>query len=102
MDVVQVESEPNYTSEEEDTEAPAGQVVMTIQQPTMNIKKGKTLRFKGCIDQQEILILLDSSSLGTFISSELVEKLHLVLRDCDPVQFMSADGSAMRFDKLIP
>lgn len=101
LDAVQMETETDYDSAEEDSEAVGGQV-MAVQQTSQNTKKGRTLRFRGVIGQQEILILLDSGSAGTFITAELAEKLKLAREACNPLSFMAADGSTMVSDGVIP
>lgn len=81
MEAVHNDSDPNYSSSEEDTEAIARQVVMAIQQqadPTPAStpkKKNRTLRFRGFVGSQEVLILLDSGRAGTFVSPEVASKV---------------------------
>ena len=102
MDAVHVEPEADYATEDEDTEADAGQVVMAVHPQPQPSKRTRTLRFTCHINQQEILILLDSGSSGTFINSDLVERCNLEQHDCDSLKFMAADGSSLLSDKVIP
>lgn len=102
LDAIHAESDPDSESNDEDSEVAAGQVVMTVQPMTHPVKKSRILRFKGIIDNQEILILLDSRSSGTFVNTELVDKLKLFAKPCDSMQFLSADGRAMLSDGVIP
>ena len=78
MEVVQCEEEPDYDSSEEDVEASARQVIMAMQ-ASSDLQKGsrgnRKLRFVGFIGQQEVFILLDSGSAGTFVSIELASKI---------------------------
>jgi hypothetical protein len=71
---MQSESDPDYTSAEEEAEATVGQVVISVSPVCATTsmsnekRKNRTLRLQGFIGKQEILILLDSESAGTFIS----------------------------------
>ena len=42
----------------------------------------KTMRLLGKIGRQQVLILVDSGSIGTFVSTSLVQKLKLPITDC--------------------
>jgi hypothetical protein len=53
--------------------------------------KRRTMRLCGQIDTIQVLILVDSGSVGTFISQH----------SCDPDQFIAADGSPMICDQRI-
>lgn len=81
LEVVQVETDLDYSSREEDSELHAGQVIMAIQSPAPGCstvksdKKNRTLRLRGIINSQDVLILLDSRSVGSFISQELVAQI---------------------------
>jgi len=66
MDAVHVEPEADYATDDEDTEVDAGQVVMAVQPQPQPSKRSRTLRFRGCINQQVFLVLLDTGSSGTF------------------------------------
>lgn len=78
-----MDSDPDYTSFEEDAEVSVGQVVMAMQPNSDHSsvsqalkKKNRTLRFKGFVGNQEVLILLDSRSAGTFVSLDIAAKIH--------------------------
>jgi len=64
--------------------------------------KRKTMRFRGIIEQQDVLILLDSGSACTFINEELASQFQHKLQPCEPLQFTTADGTPMLSDKCIP
>ena len=46
------------------------------------LAKRKTMKLCGVINRLQVLILVDSGSVGTFISSELAKKLPHVLTAC--------------------
>lgn len=60
------------------------------------------MRFKGMEGKQELLILLDSGSAGTFISSAMAQSLSSQLQPCGPQQFTKADGTPMLSGQFIP
>ena len=64
-------------------------------------KKRQTIRFRGCIGKQEVLILLDSGSVGTFISQQVAYRISQPSKPCEHIQFFTADGSPMVSDKMI-
>ena len=65
-------------------------------------KSRKTLRFRGFVGKQELLILLDSGSAGTFISQHVAQKFQSSLLSCDELHFTTADGCPMLSNQQIP
>ncbi|XP_066374840.1 uncharacterized protein [Miscanthus floridulus] len=105
MDAVHIDQEPDYDSSEEDSEASLGQVVMVIQQaePAVESKnKNRTLRLRGFIGKQKVLILVDSGSARTFVSQDLAAHIQQEQAQCESLQFTAADGSKMLSDQYIP
>jgi len=64
--------------------------------------KRQTIRFKGMIGKQEILLLVDSGSVGTFISEQVAANCALPTKDCEPMTFSTADGSPIQSATLVP
>jgi hypothetical protein len=64
--------------------------------------KRQTIRFKGFIGKQEILVLLDSGSVGTFIRDQMVTSCALSTVPCEAMTFFIADGSPMQSNTMIP
>lgn len=58
-------------------------------------RRRRTLKLCGKIGKHEILVLVDSRSVGTFVSECLVSQLGLQTVPTTPVQFVAADGSPM-------
>jgi len=58
--------------------------------------------FRGMAGKQDLLILLDSGSAGTFISTEVAQHLSPQLQPCEPQQFFTADSTAMVSDQNVP
>lgn len=56
------------------------------------------MRICGNIGKLNVLILVDSGSVGSFISDRLAVQLQLATMTCDPVQLMAANGSPMVCD----
>jgi hypothetical protein len=65
-------------------------------------RKNRTLRLQGFIGKQEILILLDSESAGTFISQEMAKQVKQEIKTCEALHFTAADGTIMPSDQYIP
>lgn len=63
--------------------------------------KRRTMRFKGAIGHQDILILLDSGSVGTFITAEVAAHLSNQTIACAELGFHSASGGLMKSDKTV-
>ncbi|CAD6205891.1 unnamed protein product [Miscanthus lutarioriparius] len=57
--------------------------------------KCRMLKVYGRIGKLEILILVDSGSVGTFVSQQLATWLEVPLSKCTPTQFVTADGGPM-------
>ena len=49
-----------------------------------------------------MLILVDSGSIGTFVSDQLVQQLKLKTADCEVAAFRATDGSQMICNKKVP
>lgn len=85
-------------------EVQVGQVVMYVQTQQDKLsghRKNRTLRFSGSIGQQQVLILLDSASAGTFISQEMASKIQQPISHCESIKFLAADGASMISDSVI-
>jgi hypothetical protein len=57
--------------------------------------KRKTMKLSGYIGDMQVLILVDSGSVGSFVSSAVADKLQAQLQGCRPAQYITADGSPM-------
>ncbi|WVZ69199.1 hypothetical protein U9M48_018023 [Paspalum notatum var. saurae] len=96
------------TQSESDSDAPldeSEEVIMSVQEvvsPSPLPKKRHTMRFKGFLGKQEILILLDSGSACTFVSSQLVQLTQLPTVPAEQLNFSTADGSLMQSDSVVP
>ena len=61
----------------------------------------KTMRLLGFVDQQQMLILVDSRSSANFISSAMVQMLGCTVTSAPVVQVTIANGTKMTSDKQI-
>lgn len=59
------------------------------------LSKRRTMKLHGGVGKLEILILVDSGSMGTFISDMLAKQLQLPITSCEPSQFVATDGGQM-------
>lgn len=96
MDLFQVEPPGDSESDEEPV---SEETVLAVQgPPSLSIRKHKTMRFQGMVGKQDILILLDSRSVGTFVTPELAASLPHLVQSCDRMQYSTVDGSPMVSD----
>lgn len=92
LDIVEsmddVEDDQGHDSEEQEVLAvPAG----PVQQHTQR----QTLKLLAQFGKHKVLILVDSGSVGTFVSKQLVQQLQLHTTPCDASTFRAADGGLM-------
>lgn len=62
----------------------------------------KTMRLCGTVGALQIMILVDSGSVGSFVSTQLAEHLKDRLKTCPTTNFITADGSPMTCSQSIP
>jgi 5S rRNA maturation endonuclease (ribonuclease M5) len=77
-------------------------MVMAVQAP--NSKQGnrcQTLKLLARIGKQQVLILVDSGSIGTFISDKLVDILKLSVQACASASFKAADGGQLQCNQQV-
>ena len=55
----------------------------------------KTLKLCGRIGKMDVLILVDSGSVGTIISTQLAVRLQVSFSECPLTHFVAVDGSPM-------
>ncbi|CAO2206554.1 unnamed protein product [Urochloa humidicola] len=69
---------------------------------TEGIQGRKTLRLHGKINKQEVLILVDSGSSSTFISSSAVQRLAIVTAEALTVTVTAANGGKLASSAIVP
>jgi hypothetical protein len=94
--------EPIDDPEEDVSVEVEDEVIATISQATSQDNIRRTMRLCGSIGKLTVLILVDSGSVGSFISDRLATHLQMAIVSCTPVQLMAADGSPMVCDQKIP
>jgi hypothetical protein len=60
------------------------------------------VKFMGYIGKQEVLILLDSGSVETFIMANLVHNCALKTQSCESMNFATTNGSLMVSNTMVP
>jgi len=78
------------------------EVVMAVSSavPTEQHKR-KTMRLLGTVQGREVLILVDSGSIGTFISTSLATQLSDQLSQCPASHYTTADGNTMTCTSMV-
>lgn len=91
-EVIEVESE---TMSADDS-------VCSLQLPDgQAVKRKQTLKLLARIGKHQVLVLVDSGSLGTFVSNKLVQMLDLQSEPCQSATFRAADGGHLQCSQKI-
>jgi hypothetical protein len=54
------------------------------------------------IGKQQMLVLVNSRSVGTFISDQLAQTLKLLVQSCPSAQLKAADGGQLHCSEIVP
>ena len=99
LDIAQ--SNDDEDSDGDSAETP--QEVLTVQSvPVPQQKSRQTLKLLAQIGKHKVLILVDSGSVGTFFSEQLVQHLKIPTEACEPSTFRAADGRVMLCEQRVP
>ena len=78
------------------------QEVLAVQtEPNPQTVNRQTLKLLAQIGKNKVLVLVDSRSVGTFVSEQLVHHLKLRATSCDASTFRAADGGLMLCDQQV-
>ena len=92
----------NIEDQDSDGEETPQQEVLALQATSSPQQVARqTLKLLAQIGKHKVLILVDSGSVGTFVSEQLVQQLNLVTTACEPSTFRAADGGLMISDKKV-
>lgn len=69
---------------------------------TEGIQGKRTMRLHGLVNQQELLILIDSGSSSIFISQAAVDRLQCTTESATDVTLTAANGGKLQSNKLVP
>ncbi|XP_039794631.1 uncharacterized protein LOC120660271 isoform X2 [Panicum virgatum] len=85
----------------DDTElgSPAEDSLMAV---TATPQKRRTMQFKGLVGKQEILILVDSGSIYSFLSTQMAAHLHCNSQSIPAEHFSVADGAKVQCTSMVP
>lgn len=77
--------------------------VMAVQLPDKEAKgRRQTLKQLAHIGKLQVLILVDSGSIGTFVSDRLVNTLGLTTKQCPISTFKAADVCQLQCSEMVP
>jgi hypothetical protein len=77
--------------------------VCALQSPeTPQNSRKQTLKLLAKIGKHQLLILVDSGSVGTFVSQALVQSLGLETEECPAATFKAADGGRLPCSTRVP
>jgi hypothetical protein len=99
-----LEIQTNEDGEEIQSEILTTDETIMVVQEQLNVPKFRrqTLKLLARICDKQVLVLVDSGSIGTFISSGLVQKLGLSTKSCQQAMFKAADGGHLQCSKMVP
>jgi hypothetical protein len=63
---------------------------------------GDTIRLRALVDNQVLLILVDSGSTGSFLNEAMLSRLHCNTQKTSPVTVKLANNETMTCDQLVP
>lgn len=99
LDALESTEDNTMTSEEDE---PIKSVMPVNSATAPSSVKRRTMRLYVKVGNQDVLILVDSGSVATFVSANLAEQLQCAPQDCAPAQHVAADGSQMVCIKMFP
>lgn len=91
-----MEAEDSEESDSEDL-----MLLAATTEPRSALKKN-TIRLQGVVGKHQILILIDSGSVASFISTNLAEKLQCATKPMADRQFTVADGHPVLCNTYVP
>lgn len=78
------------------------QEVLAVQtEPNTQVTPRQTLKLLAQIGKHKVLLLVDSGSIGTFVSEQLVSHLKLKTTACEATTYKAADGGLMLCDQKV-
>ena len=94
--------EDTSTDEQEHLDSSSDEEVLSLSWSAHEgIQGRKTIRLQGLINNQEILLLVDSGSSSTFISAAVVHRLQFQTEEASEVQVTVADGTQMTIKQIV-
>lgn len=86
---------------EEETEGTSDEELMLTECAMSGTTGKRTIRLQGLLQNQEILVLVDSGSFSNFLSEQLVSKLQLPTQTSAPSQVTIADGGKILCNQVV-
>jgi hypothetical protein len=86
---------------EDDTDPETDEVCCCLSADSTMVSGVKTLQFQGQFQQLPVLIMLDSGSSSSFISTQLVSRLSLMTDPCQTVSVRVANGDIMHCSSFL-
>jgi hypothetical protein len=74
---------------------------VTRRYPTVSLEK-KAFRLQWAVSKHQLLTLVDSSSVSSFLNQDLVEKLQCTRKQMPPSTYVVANGAKMTCDQFVP
>ena len=101
MDALEADEESTVDIGEEEEDEQDETVLAVGHDVTIGALKRRTMKLCGKIGKTEVLILVDSGSVGTFISQQLASRISKKPIKCHPTNFVAATGGPMTCSQKI-
>ncbi|XP_004971882.1 uncharacterized protein LOC101768429 [Setaria italica] len=86
-----------------DTSSDVDEILMQLSEATQEgTTHKKTMRLIGTIQNQQVLLLVDSGSSNTFISKKMVQALNCPMQAVASTQVVIADGTRLKTNMMVP
>jgi hypothetical protein len=102
LDAMQIHELSDETDIEVQTLAEEQSVLTVDPSPNPPNSPRQTLKLLAQIGKYSVLMLVDSSSIGTFVSDQLVKHMKIQTVSCQASTFKAADGSIMWCNQKVP
>jgi hypothetical protein len=101
LEVLQIQSDDSQTDSESGESEEADLMLLSGNSSSQRTRK-RCLRLQGFIGKRQVLILIDSGSVSSFISSKLAAELHCETQQTPPTTFVVANGNSVTCSEMVP
>lgn len=101
-DALEIQTNDDLEEIQSELIASDGTVMAVQDQADCPKARRQTLKLLAQIGKQQVLVLVDSRSIGTFVSDRLVQTLGLPMESCQQAMFKAVDGSQLQCSERVP
>jgi hypothetical protein len=101
LEVLQIQSDDSQTDSESGESEEADLMLLSGNSSSQRNRK-RCLGLQGFIGKRQVLILIDSGSVSSFISSKLAAELHCQTQQTPLTSFVVANGNSVTYSEMVP